>query len=126
MNPSLDWSINLANQEVDFLVFTETTFQIENFMLHCTSRNLAKKTLESYEQTLKQLHLEREHQIMDFKAVSSGHIRMYVKYIQERGKYSVVSNEKSKEANRSDLRSDRLKLVSPTTIANYLRNIKIF
>lgn len=32
---------------------TEFEFQIENFMLYCTSKNLARKTLASYEQSLK-------------------------------------------------------------------------
>ncbi|WP_379129828.1 site-specific integrase [Paenibacillus sp. sgz500958] len=67
-------------------------------MLYCASRNLAKKTLRSYEQTLKLLsvYLQKQFQIADVKQVQSGHIRNYIKYIQERGKYSVVSNVGSK------------------------------
>ncbi|WP_431088146.1 tyrosine-type recombinase/integrase [Paenibacillus sp. 8b26] len=109
-------------------MFSEITFQIENFMLYCTSRNLAKRTLASYEQTLKlfAVYLEREHQTTDFKEVGSGHIRMYVKYVQDRGKYSVVSREESRNSNHPELRGDYNKPVSATTIANYVRNIKVF
>ena len=52
---------------------TEFEFQIDNFMLYCTSRNLAKKTLASYEQTLKLFRL--------FLKETFG-IEMHVKYNQ--------------------------------------------
>lgn len=34
-------------------VMTDIEFQLENFMLNCSSKNLSRKILESYEQPLK-------------------------------------------------------------------------
>jgi len=107
---------------------TEFEFQVDNFMLYCTSRNLARKTLASYEQTLKLfgIYLAQVHGIEDAKKVQSGHIRQYIRYLQERGKYTVTSDEKSKSKNYPEKRSDFQKAISTTTIANYVRNIKVF
>lgn len=107
---------------------TDFEFQIDNFMLYCSSRNLAKKTMRSYEQTLKLLgvYLEKQFQITDVQKVQSGHIRNYIKYIQERGKYSVVSNMESTMSNFPQNRTDYKKQVSTVTVANYVRNIKVF
>lgn len=107
---------------------TDFEFQVENFMLYCTSRNLAKKTLSSYEQTLKLLgvYLKEHFQIEDAKRVQSGHIRQYVKNTQERGKYTVVSDARSKQKNFPENRTDFNKPISSVTIANYVRNIKVF
>lgn len=60
---------------------TDFEFQIENFMLYCSSQNLAKKTLASYEQSLKlfSLYVRDHHQINDVRKVQSGHIRQYIK-----------------------------------------------
>jgi integrase/recombinase XerD len=107
---------------------TEFDFQIENFMLYCTSKNLAPKTLASYEQTLKLfgLFLDDKFGINDARKVQSGHIRQYIKYLQERGKYTVVADESSKQKNHPENRTDYQKQISTTTIANYVRNIKVF
>ncbi|BCG60074.1 tyrosine-type recombinase/integrase [Paenibacillus sp. URB8-2] len=107
---------------------TDFEFQIDNFMLYCTSRNLAKKTLASYEQSLKLLaaYLQNQFVITEVLKVQSGHIRNYIKYIQERGKYSVVTNEASINKNFPHNRSDYNKQVSTVTVANYVRNIKVF
>ncbi|OMF45542.1 tyrosine-type recombinase/integrase [Paenibacillus amylolyticus] len=103
-------------------------FQLDNFMLYCSSKNLSRKTLSSYEQTLKLFvaYLNREFQIDEVKKVQSGHIRQYVKYLRERGKYTVVNKEESKLINRPENRKDFKKEISTTTIANYVRNIKVF
>lgn len=107
---------------------TELEFQIENFMVYCSSRGLSTKTLSSYEQTLKlfAIYLKETFDIEDAKKVQSGHIRQYIKYLQERGKYTVVANEQSKKINHPDKRPDHGKKISMTTIANYVRNIKVF
>lgn len=49
--------------------------------------------------------------------MKTGHIRYYIKYLRERGKYAVVSQEDSKRINYPDYSS---------TIGNYIRNIKVF
>lgn len=53
-------------------------------------------------------------------------MRSYIKYLRERGKYTVVVDQKSKSINNPDGRPDKGKQISDTTIANYLRNIKAF
>lgn len=107
---------------------TDMEFHIDNFMLYCSSKNLSRKTLASYEQTLKlfTLFLKQSFGIEDVKKVQSGHIRQYIKYLRERGKYTVVNKEESKNINHPDNRSDYKKDISTTTIANYVRNIKVF
>jgi len=107
---------------------TEFEFQIENFMLYCTSKNLARKTLASYEQSLKLFaaYLRDKFDITDPARVQSGHIRQYIKYLRERGKYTVVVDEVRKACNHPDRRSDYNKPISATTIGNYVRNIKVF
>lgn len=107
---------------------TDFEFQIDNFMLYCTSRNLAKKTLSSYEQSLKlfAIYLKETFAVVDVSNVQTGHIRQYVKYLQERGKYSVVVNERSRGVNFPQNRLDLGKKISTVTIANYIRCIKVF
>ncbi|WP_345239585.1 tyrosine-type recombinase/integrase [Pontibacillus salipaludis] len=103
-------------------------FHLDNFMLYCESKHLSRKTMRSYDQTLRlfQYYLEAEHKITEVKDIRSGHIRMYIKYLRERGKYTVVSNEKSMDLNYPDRRTDKGNQVSDTTISNYIRNIKVF
>lgn len=107
---------------------TDFEFQIDNFMLYCTSKDLSRKTLGSYEQTLKLFaaYLQNEYGIEEVSKVKSGHIRQYIKYLRERGKYTVVGREESKKVNHPYNRGDYGKTISATTIANYLRNIKVF
>ncbi|CAM4523184.1 integrase/recombinase XerD [Paenibacillus endophyticus] len=107
---------------------TDIEFQLDNFMLYCSSKNLSRKTLASYEQTLKLFvsYLKNEFQIEEVNKVQSGHIRQYIKYLRERGKYTVVNNEESKQSNHPENRKDFKKEISTTTIANYVRNIKVF
>lgn len=107
---------------------TGLEFQLDNFMLYCSSKNLSRKTLASYEQTLKLfiMYLDNQFGIDNVKKVQTGHIRQYIKYVRERGKYTVVNKEESKGKNHPESRSDFKKEVSMTTIANYVRNIKVF
>lgn len=107
---------------------TDIDLQIDSFMIYCDSKHLSKKTLSSYEQTLKlfALYLKTEFKIDNATKVKSSHIRHYIKYLRERGKYTVVVKEKSKKVNHPDHRNDFNKQISDTTIANYLRNIKVF
>ncbi|MDR4198287.1 tyrosine-type recombinase/integrase [Bacillus altitudinis] len=102
--------------------------QLDNFMLYCDSKNLAIKTKASYEQTLHLFlaYLREEHKIDEPKNIKTVHIRSYIKYLRERGKYTVVARESSKTLNNPHNRTDHSKPLSDTTIANYLRNIKVF
>lgn len=109
-------------------MLSDFEFQIENFMLYCTSKNLSVKTLRSYEQTLKlfSAYIKNEFDISEVDKVKSAHIRHYIKYLRERGKYTVTVNEKSAKVNYPHKRDDYRKPLSVTTISNYIRNIKVF
>ncbi|EHQ90205.1 tyrosine-type recombinase/integrase [Desulfosporosinus youngiae] len=102
-----------------FLRSTQFEASIEEFMLYCSSKNLSKKTIKSYEQTLNlfALYLKEENQIERIEDVKKTHIRLYVKYLQDRGKYKV---------NTPYNRTDKGKDISVNTINNYVRNIKVF
>ncbi len=110
------------------LRLTELEFHLENFLLACQSKGLSIKTIASYEQSLKLflVYLKNEHEIEDVQLVKTAHIRHYVGYIQQRGKYSVVNRESSKTINHPQNRGDYKKMVSDVTINNYIRNIKVF
>jgi integrase/recombinase XerD len=97
-------------------------------MLYCDSKNPARKTKASYEQSLKifSAYLRNYHNITEPAAIKTAHIRSYIQYLRDRGKYTVVADEYFKNKNNPDGRTDRAKPVSDTTIANYLRNIKVF
>ncbi|KEO83275.1 site-specific integrase [Tumebacillus flagellatus] len=70
---------------------TNFEFQIDNFMLYCSSKNLSKKTLASYEQALKlfAFYAQKEFDIVEVERVQTAHVRHYIKYLRERGKYTV-------------------------------------
>ncbi|MGM7635504.1 tyrosine-type recombinase/integrase [Bacillus sp. Hm123] len=102
--------------------------ELDDFMLYCESKNLSKKTLHSYEQTLKLffIFLEKEYDVSHVKKVKASHVRNYVKHLRERGKYTVTRSETGNAINYPDRRNDHGKPLSDTTVANYLRNIKVF
>ncbi|MER2079011.1 tyrosine-type recombinase/integrase [Psychrobacillus psychrotolerans] len=107
---------------------TELEFFLEDFLTYCQAKNLSRKTLSSYEQSIKLflIYLKTELLIEEPEKVKAAHIRQYIKYIQERGKYTVVNNERSKKVNFPENRTDYKKTVSNITINNYLRNIRVF
>lgn len=113
---------------VSFLLLSDIELHMDNFMLYCSSKSLSQKTLKSYEQTLRLFvqYMENEFQINEVSKIKSAHIRHYIKYLRERGKYTVVSNDASMKVNHPDHRNDYNKPISDATIANYLRNIKVF
>lgn len=106
----------------------EINIQIDDFMLFCQSKELSKKTMASYEQTLKlfAMYLQDNHIITDATKVKTEIIREYIRYLQQRGKYTVVVDEQSKICNNPNSRKDIGKKISITTINNYIRNIKVF
>lgn len=102
--------------------------ELDRFMMNCAGRHLSRKTMRSYEQTIRLFirYLEERCNISKADAVHAEHIEKYVDYLRERGKYTVVANEISASINRPDKREDCGKPISDTTISNYLRNIKVF
>ncbi|MFB4160584.1 tyrosine-type recombinase/integrase [Geomicrobium sp. JSM 1781026] len=109
-------------------MLTEFSVQIDDFMLYCDSKNLSKKTLSSYEQTLRLFahYVDRVHGVDDASKVSTDMIRSYIKYLRERGKYTVVSDDFTRRLNHPQNRPDIGKPLSDSTLGNYLRNIKVF
>ncbi len=73
-------------------------YDIEDSMSYCHSQNLRSKTMQSYEQALRlfQQYLFNFHNIDAAEQVKDCHIKEYIKYLQQRGKYVVVANEQSK------------------------------
>lgn len=106
----------------------EIDLQIDSFMLYCDSKNLSKKTLNSYQKSLILFanYLKQELNVNDVKDVKSLHIRKYIQYLRNRGKYTVTASEKTLNINFPQNRQDYKKTISDTTIANYIRNIKVF
>ena len=101
-------------------------YLIEDFILYCMQKNLSVKTYSSYEQSLKlfELFLKEEHQVTDVDKIKREHIRDYITYLQERGKYTVQIRHEN--VNKPENRTDRKKQISVSTINNYMRNIKVF
>ena len=83
-------------------------YDVDDFMNFCEVKNLAKKTLASYEQTLRLFaqYLKDIFKIKEVGEVKEIHIREYIKYLQERGKYTVVANQSSVKSNFPQNRQD--------------------
>lgn len=101
---------------------------IDEFMIYCRSRDLRRRTLDSYEHTL---HLferwcEVELRIDRIHDVSEQVIRRYITNLQERGKYTFYADEKSRGTNFPERRRDYRQPVTTATINNYIRNLKVF
>lgn len=103
-------------------------YDVDDFMTYCQVKNLARKTIQSYEQTLRLFadFLKTECKIKEAGEVKELHIRNYINHLQERGKYTVVANENTRKTNFPEHRQDYKKEISKTTINNYIRNIKVF
>ena len=103
-------------------------WQIDEFMVFCRSRQLREKTMNSYEQTLRLFErwCAEELNITTVDKVSESVIRRYILNLQERGKYSFYANDKAKEINYPDRLRDFRKPISPITINNYIRNLRVF
>ncbi|MET3684325.1 integrase/recombinase XerD [Alkalibacillus flavidus] len=82
---------------------------LDHFMLQCDAKNLSPKTLKSYDQSLKLFlhYVHHEHEINEVDKIKTFHIRSYIKYLKERGKYNTItSNEKYLEKTYQDRRQD--------------------
>lgn len=98
------------------------------FMDYCRSKQLRPKTMASYEQTLKLFSrwLKEKYDIENAEEVKEPHIRAYIVDLQQRGKYTFCTNDRSKDLNYPMNRRDYRQTVSNITINNYLRNIRVF
>ena len=103
-------------------------WQIDEFMIYCHSTDLRPKTLHSYEHTLRlfQRWCQDTLKIVSVDQVSESVIRRYITNLQERGKYSFYADDTKKETNHPDRRRDFRAPLSPVTINNYIRNLRVF
>nr|DAE65765.1 MAG TPA: SITE SPECIFIC RECOMBINASE XERD [Caudoviricetes sp.] len=103
-------------------------FYIEDFMEQCNLKGLSRKTMKSYESSLLLFskYIEEEFQLSRVEEIKSKHVNEYIKFTKERGKYSYVSDDKTVLINNPSMRKDFGKSVSPATINNYIRNLKVF
>ncbi|WP_394870858.1 tyrosine-type recombinase/integrase [Clostridium butyricum] len=101
---------------------------IQDFLDYCMYKNLSKKTLKSYNQTLMLLmrYLEEEKDIDDIHKVNKDIVQEYIQFTKERGKYSFVASTDGMIKANIDKRTDIGEAVSDSTLNNYLRNIKVF
>ncbi|SHH36792.1 tyrosine-type recombinase/integrase [Clostridium grantii] len=106
----------------------EIEYQIDNFMYYCENKNLSKKTIASYEATLRLFarYLEDNFSITDAKLVKEKNIKDYIIYTKERGKYTFTANSRTEKINNPCAREDFGKKISTTTVNNYIRNLKVF
>jgi len=103
-------------------------YEIDDFMSCCQSKGLSKKSMRSYEQTLRLFakYLEEEKNIYSTKDVTKEAVRDYIVYLRERGKYTIISNENSREWNKPQNRTDYSRPIQNATINNYIRNLKVY
>lgn len=101
---------------------------IDSYMVNCHSRKLREKTMNSYEQTLRLFErwLSEKGYSEQVKDIKDHTIREYIIDIQERGKYSMYTDQFSREAKSAVRRRDYRTPVSTITVNNYLRNLKAF
>ena len=104
------------------------SWQIEEFMVYCHTRQLRRKTMNSYEQALRLFErwCADEFSIVTVDKVTESVIRRYITSLQERGKYSFYADDKKKKFNYPERRTDYQKQITITTINNYLRNLRVF
>lgn len=97
-------------------------------MHHCHLRQLRPKTMLAYEQTLKLfgVWLADTVDVTRVEDIREKHIRAYLEELQERGKYTQVSDQKAQNYNCPQNRRDYCGRISNTTINNYIRNLKAY
>nr|DAV95487.1 MAG TPA: SITE SPECIFIC RECOMBINASE XERD [Caudoviricetes sp.] len=101
---------------------------IVDYLEFCSYKNLSKKTIKSYHQTLMLFsqYLKEEKDITDITKLNKNIVEEYIRFTKERGKYSFTYTEEGAKKANIDKRTDIGKEVSAGTLNNYLRNIKAF
>ena len=77
-------------------------YDVDEFMDYCTSKNLATKTIGSYEQTLRLFtqYLKEKYKVKSAGDTKELRIREYIKYLHERGKYTVARIKEIKHSRK--------------------------
>lgn len=110
------------------LKVSDLDYTIEEYLVACDVKNLSRKTIKSYDQSLKLFakYLLDNYNITSIKQIKKSHIESYISFTKEKGKYSFVTNIDLKLSNHPENRSDFQEKMSDCTVNNYLRNIKAF
>lgn len=101
---------------------------IDDFMIYCQQKDLRPKTIASYEASLRLFarYLEDTFNINTVSKIEEKHIKDYITFTRERGKYTFVADSNSTFINSPQNRPDFGKKISTTTVNNYIRNLKVF
>lgn len=101
---------------------------INDFMIYCVNKDLSKKTMKSYESTLKLFskYMMDKKNIFTPVAITTKDIKEYLEFTKNKGKYTYVSDINSTNINNPVNRGDFGKQISMWTVNNYLRNIKVY
>ena len=101
------------------------SFQLDEFMLFCRSRQLREKTMNSYEQTLRLFErwCFEQLQIETVDKVTESVIRRYINDLMERGKYSLYADDMRKKTNYPERRNH--KIVSSGNVVSLIGLIEI-
>lgn len=100
---------------------------LDDFMTDCKYIDLRRASIKLYERSLKLLFkfLEDNYNIIYVEDVKEEHIRNYIKFTKERGKYSYVSNDNILNSNSPQNRGDFGQPVYLRTLDNYIGAIKM-
>ncbi|OAH58152.1 hypothetical protein AWH49_05525 [Domibacillus aminovorans] len=104
-------------------MFNEIDFQVDNIMLYCDSKNLTRKMKASYGQSLRLFiaYLRDYHSVDEPKSIKTAtYALIYSIYVSAESIPSLRIN------NPKQLITRMCVPISDTTIANYLRNIRVF
>lgn len=109
-------------------------FEIDDFMNNCDYKNLSRKTMKSYEQSLRLFvkylndrnEEEKRSPITKTEQIKEKDIKDYITNTKERGKYTVLIDESTRKTNNPTNRGDFGKKVSIATINNYTRNLRVY
>lgn len=106
----------------------EMNRMIALYMEYCQSKQLRRKTMLSYEQSLKlfAVWLADTQEITQVEKITQAHVRRYIIELQTRGKYTFYSRKGSTLEDGAKRRRDYSQKMSNITINNYLRNISPF
>ncbi|MBQ2452138.1 MAG: phage integrase N-terminal SAM-like domain-containing protein [Bacteroidales bacterium] len=120
--------ITPMNQECFFMKNLDFDYQIDEFMVYCRSTQLRPKSMASYEQALRLFERWCADKLGIFTVdlVTEPVVRRYINDLQERGKYTFYVDDARKENNYPERRRDYRKPISPATINNYIRNLRVF
>ncbi|KEH88987.1 integrase [Clostridium novyi A str. 4540] len=103
-------------------------YTVDDFMIYCQQKDLRAKTIASYETSIRLFarYMEDTFNINVVTKIKEKHIKDYIAFTKERGKYTFVEDINTSFVNKPNKRTDFGEKISITTINNYIRNLKVF